>query len=153
MAEENRSRDITVEALLAHPPDTVWKALTTSEMIADWLMPNDFAPVKGKRFTFKTKPIGNWDGIVECEVLEIETNRKLVYSWVGGSDANPGYGSKLDSVVTWTLTPVEAGTRLRMVHSGFRSPDNDLAFGAMSPGWARIMERISRAISDAADAR
>ena len=58
-------------------------------------------------------------------------------------------GAKLDSVVTWTLTPVEAGTRLRLVHSGFRSPENDLAFGAMSPGWSRIIERISRAIEGA----
>jgi uncharacterized protein YndB with AHSA1/START domain len=147
------TRDIAVEALLQHRPETVWKALTTSEMMSDWLMPNDFAPVKGKRFTFKTKPIGNWDGVVECEVLEVETNRKLVYSWVGGSNANPGYGSKLDSVVTWTLTPVEAGTRLRMVHSGFRSPNNDLAFDAMSPGWGRVMDRISQAIANTGTAR
>jgi uncharacterized protein YndB with AHSA1/START domain len=149
MATESPSRDITVEAVLPHPPGTVWKALTTSEMIADWLMPNDFEPVKGRRFTLKTKPIGNWDGVVECEVLEIEANRRLVYSWVGGSDANPDYGGKLDSVVAWTLTPVEAGTRLRLVHSGFRSPENDLAFGSMSPGWSRIIERISRTLEGA----
>ena len=149
MAGENPSREITVEAVLPHSPDTVWKALTTSEVIADWLMPNDFEPTTGKRFTFQTQPVGNWDGVVKCEVLEIEANRRLVYSWVGGSDANPGYGAKLDSVVTWTLTPVEAGTRLRLVHSGFRSPENDLAFGAMSPGWSRIIERISRTLEGA----
>src|SRR5437588_4655052 len=104
MAGENPSGDITIEAVLAHPPETVWKALTTPEMIADWLKPNDFAPEKGKRFTLRTEPMGNWDGVIQCEVLEIEVNRKLVYSWVGGSDDHPGYGSKLDSVVTWTLT-------------------------------------------------
>jgi uncharacterized protein YndB with AHSA1/START domain len=69
-------------------------------------------------------------------------NRKLVYSWKGGSPANSKYGSTLDSVVTWTLTPVEGGTRLRLVHAGFRSPENDFAFDAMSSGWGRIVRRI-----------
>ena len=74
MAGENPSGDITIEAVLAHPPETVWKALTTPEMIADWLKPNDFAPEKGKRFTLRTEPMGNWDGVIQCEVLEIEVS-------------------------------------------------------------------------------
>jgi uncharacterized protein YndB with AHSA1/START domain len=45
----------------------------------------------------------------------------------------------LDTVVTWTLMPVEGGTRLRLVHAGFRSPDNDFAFDIMSPGWGRVL--------------
>jgi uncharacterized protein YndB with AHSA1/START domain len=140
------TRDIVVEDVVPQPPEKVWKALTTAKLIGQWLMPNDFEPVVGKRFTFKTRPIGDWDGVVHCEVLEIVLHRRLVYSWKGGSDSNDSssnYGSKLDSVVTWTLQPEGLGTRLRLVHRGFRSPQNDFAYDAMSPGWGRIMGRLS----------
>jgi uncharacterized protein YndB with AHSA1/START domain len=138
------TRAITVEAVLSHKPEAVWKTLTTGALIARWLMPNDFEAVLGKRFTFKTKPMGGWDGVVHCEVLEIIPNEKLVYSWKGGSDENSKYGSSLNSIVTWTLTPVNGGTRLKLIHSGFRSPENDFAFEAMSPGWNRVMARIDQ---------
>jgi uncharacterized protein YndB with AHSA1/START domain len=144
------TRAITVEAVLPHAPETVWKTLTTGALIAQWLMPNDFEPVLGKRFTFKTKPMGGWDGVVHCEVLEIVPNEKLVYSWKGGSDENAKYGSSLNSAVTWTLTPAAGGTRLKLVHSGFRSPENDFAFEAMSSGWSRVMTSIGRATASAA---
>jgi len=144
--DKSTVRDIVVEDVLPHPPEKVWKALTTAELIGRWLMPNDFEPVVGKRFTFTTRPIGAWDGVVQCEVLEVVPFGRLVYSWKGGTDADDGeakYGSRLDSVVTWTLQPEGKGTRLRMVHAGFRSPQNDFAYGAMSSGWQRIVGGIS----------
>jgi uncharacterized protein YndB with AHSA1/START domain len=104
-------------------------------------MLTDFVPVLGKRFTFQTKPMGGWDGVVHCEVLEIVPNERLVYSWKGGSDDSPKI-AKLNSIVTWTLAPAKGGTLLKLVHSGFRSPGNDFAFEAMSPGWNRVMARI-----------
>jgi uncharacterized protein YndB with AHSA1/START domain len=137
------TRAITVEAVLPHKPEAVWKTLTTGTLIAQWLMPNDFEPVVGKRFTFKTKPMGGWDGMVRCEVLEIVPNERLVYSWKGGADDSLKF-AKLDSVVTWTLTPADGGTLLKLVHSGFRPPENDFAFEAMSPGWSRVMNSIDR---------
>ena len=139
-----------VEGVLPHASEVVWKTLTTAELIGRWLMPNDFAPVVGRRFNFRTKPMGDWDGVVHCEVLEVVPNRKLVYSWKGGADTNPEYGSKLDTVVTWTLTPVAGGTRLRLVHAGFRSPGNDFAFDAMSPGWGRVLQGIGRVAAEPA---
>jgi uncharacterized protein YndB with AHSA1/START domain len=142
------SRDIVVEEVLPHAPDVIWKVLTSGELISRWLMPNDFAPVVGRKFTFQTKPMGNWDGIVHCEVLEIKPREKLVYSWKGGSDHNAAYGSHLDSVVTWSLAAVEGGTRLRLVHSGFRSPENDFAFDAMSGGWAKVTQSIGKVAAD-----
>jgi uncharacterized protein YndB with AHSA1/START domain len=138
------TREIVVEDVLPHSPELVWKTLTTGELIGRWLMPNDFEPVVGRQFTFRTKPMGGWDGVVHCEVLEIILNEKLVYSWKGGSDDNPAYGSRLDSIVTWTLMPVEGGTRLRLVHAGFRSPGNDFAYDVMSGGWAKVMQGIGR---------
>jgi uncharacterized protein YndB with AHSA1/START domain len=140
-------RDIIVEDVLPHPPERVWQALTAAELIGRWLMPSDFEPVVGKRFTFTTRPMGTWDGVVQCEVLEVVPLRRLVYSWAGGSDDNAKYGTRLDSVVTWTLQPEGNGTRLRMVHSGFRSPGNDFAYGAMNSGWQRIVGKISEIVA------
>jgi uncharacterized protein YndB with AHSA1/START domain len=148
--QTRKTRDIVVEDDLPHAPEIVWKTLTNKELLSRWLMPNDFQPVVGKQFTFQTKPMGDWDGVVHCEVLEVVTNRKLVYSWKGRSDRNAKYGSLLDSVVTWTLTPLTDGTRLRMVHAGFRSPENDAAFEAMSSGWARIVATIDRIAAEQA---
>ena len=114
----------------------MWKALTTAELIGRWLMPNDFEPVVGKRFTFKTRPIGDWDGVVQCEVLEIVPHRRLVYRGRAGrmaTMARSNYGSRLDSVVTWTLQPEGRGTRLRLVHSGFRSPAKRLRLRRHEP--------------------
>jgi uncharacterized protein YndB with AHSA1/START domain len=54
----------------------------------------------------------------------------------------------LDSIVTWTLTPVDGGTQLRLVHRGFRSPGNDFAFGAMGSGWAKVMQAIGRVTAE-----
>jgi uncharacterized protein YndB with AHSA1/START domain len=142
------TRSIVVEKTLPHPPEKIWRTLTQAALLEQWLMPNDFAPKVGHRFTFKTKPMGDWDGIVHCEVLVCDPPRLLRYSWVGGSKTNDKYGSQLDSTVTWTLTPAPRGTHLRMEHAGFRSPDNDFAFNAMGSGWGRIMESIER-VTDA----
>ncbi|MHC2333363.1 SRPBCC family protein [Bradyrhizobium sp. USDA 4454] len=135
---------ITVEKVLPYAADRIWRTLTTSDRIAKWLMPNDFVAAVGHRFNFHTKPMGDWDGVVHCEVLDCDPPRLLRYSWKGGADTNPDYGSKLDTVVTWTLTPVEGGTHLRMVHDGFVLPGNRFAFDMMSPGWGRVPDAIAR---------
>jgi uncharacterized protein YndB with AHSA1/START domain len=140
-------RSIVIERRLAHPPEKVWRALTEGPLLAQWLMANDFRPEIGHRFTFKAKPMGDWDGTVQCEVLACEPNRLLRYSWVGGSATNKTYGSRLDSTVSFTLTPVEGGTHLKMEHAGFRSPENDAAYDAMSPGWGRIAQGIERVLA------
>ena len=85
---------ITVEKVLPCPPEPIWQALTTSELIARWLMPNDFTAVVGHRFNFRTRPMGTWDGVVYCEVLACEPPHLLRYSWKGGSDSDPEKGSR-----------------------------------------------------------
>jgi uncharacterized protein YndB with AHSA1/START domain len=139
---------IEVEKLLPFSPERVWRTLTRSDLLAKWLMPNDFEPVVGYRFTFQTKPMGDWDGIVHCEVLQCDPPLLLSYSWAGGSDSNPAYGSRLNSTVTWTLTPVDNGTHVRMVHDGFVFPGNQFAFNAMSSGWGRVLDTIARVTAE-----
>ena len=140
---------ITVEKVLPYAADRIWRTLTTSELLMKWLMPNDFVAAVGHRFNFRTKPIGDWDGVVHCEVLDCDPPRLLRYSWKGGADTNPQFGSKLDSVVTWTLTPVDGGTQVRMVHDGFVFPGNRFAFDMMSPGWSKIVDAIGRVTGEA----
>ncbi len=137
------SHEIVVDEVFPHTPEIVWKTLTTAELIGRWLMiPTGFEPTKGKHFTFQTTPAGAWDGVIHCQVLEVTPNERLIYAWRGGHDANAGYGSRLETVVTWTLTKVDGGTRIRLVHSGFRVPSNDFAFKNMSEGWPKVLRRI-----------
>jgi uncharacterized protein YndB with AHSA1/START domain len=136
-------QDIVVEEVFPHAPETLWKALTTSDLIGRWLMaPTGFEAVKGKRFTFQTKPAGEWDGTIHCQVLEVVPCERLVYEWKGGHESNAGYGSPLDTVVTWTLARVGNGTRLRLVHSGFVTPKNDSALNTMGEGWKKVVPNI-----------
>lgn len=143
LAEKSKTRAIVVEEVLPHKPEAIWKVLTSPELLSRWLMNNNFEPRLGHRFTFQGRPMGDWDGTVQCQVLEIDPPRSLVYSWVGGSANNAIEGSALDSVLTFTLTPVEGGTRVKLVHDGFRSPQNDAGYDAMSQGWGTILQRIS----------
>ncbi|MFB9265721.1 SRPBCC domain-containing protein [Bradyrhizobium erythrophlei] len=142
------TRAITVEKVLPYAADKIWRTLTTSEAIAKWLMPNDFVAATGRKFNFRTTPMGDWDGVVHCEVLDCDPPKLLRYSWKGGADTNPDYGSKLDTTVTWTLTPVEGGTHLRMVHDGFVFPGNQFAFDVMSPGWGKVLDGIARVTAE-----
>ncbi|HTO61363.1 MAG TPA: SRPBCC domain-containing protein, partial [Bradyrhizobium sp.] len=93
----------------------------------------------------------DWDGVVHCRVLDCDPPRLLRYSWKGGSDSNPAYGSRLDSVVTWTLTAVDGCTHVRMVHDGFVFPGNRFAYDAMSPGWGRVLDAIGRVTAEASE--
>jgi len=137
------THDIVVDEVFPHAPETIWKTLTTGELIGRWFMaPTGFEPAKGKQFTYQTTPAGKWDGVIHCQVLEVTPNKRLVYAWRGGHDENIGYGSLLETVVTWTLTKIDSGTRLRLVHSGFRTPKNDFAFKRMSEAWPKVLQKI-----------
>jgi len=101
-----------------------------------------FKPVTGTHFTLQTTPAGAWDGVIHCEVLEVLPNQRLSYAWRGGHDDNPQYGSRLETTVTLTLTKVEDGTKLRLVHSGFVLQKNATAFKNISEGWTKVLGRI-----------
>jgi uncharacterized protein YndB with AHSA1/START domain len=108
------------------PPQNVWRAITDSALMAKWLMPNNFRPELGAEFEFRSKPVGGWDGIARCKVLQIDPPRTLVYSW--GSN-------KLATVVTFTLEPDGDGTWLRFAQTGFAGFDGFMAKMFMGRGW------------------
>jgi uncharacterized protein YndB with AHSA1/START domain len=148
-AGKPQSQDIVVDEVLPHAPETIWKALTDGALMKRWMMePTGFAAVVGNRFTYQTKPAGAWDGTIHCEVLEVIPHQRFSYAWRGGDGANVGYGSLLDTVVTWTLSKVATGTRLRLVHAGFITPTNDTAFQNMSSGWKTVLAKLDQAIKE-----
>jgi uncharacterized protein YndB with AHSA1/START domain len=111
------------------------------------MAPVGFEPIVGNRFTYQTSAAGEWDGTIQCEVVEVVPHKCLAYSWKGGHEANSGYGSLLDTVVMLTLEPADGGTRLRVVHSGFDLPRNETAYRNMGGGWTGVVARI-REITD-----
>jgi uncharacterized protein YndB with AHSA1/START domain len=133
------TRSVVVERDFAHPPEKLWRALTQPHLIQEWLMKNDFAPVIGHHFHLS----GEWGGVLDCEVLEIEPVETLSYSW---NFANPDPAFALQSVVTFTLVPTEAGTRLRMEQVGFR-PDQKQAFGGARIGWQKNFDQLEAALA------
>ena len=143
-ALKSHTQQIVVDDVFPHAPETIWKTLTDGELMGRWLgmTPTGFEPVKGRRFTYQTTAAGAWDGVIQCEVLEVIPNQRLAYSWRGGHEGNTGYGSRLDTVVTFTLSKTENGTRLSLVHSGFVLPQNEIAFTNMGGGWKKVVLRI-----------
>jgi uncharacterized protein YndB with AHSA1/START domain len=143
-ALKSRTQEIVVDEVFPHAPETIWKTLTNGALMARWLgmTPTGFEPVKGNRFTYQTTSAGAWDGVIQCEVLDVIPNERFVYAWKGGHEGNVGYGSKLDTVVTFALSKTANGTRLRLVHSGFVLPENETAFTKMSGGWKKVVQRL-----------
>jgi uncharacterized protein YndB with AHSA1/START domain len=137
MSETMVPNAIVLERRLAQPPARVWQVLTDTELLGRWLMPNDFAPVRGHRFTFHAPCAADWDGLIHCVVLEVAAPRLLRYSWVSG----PG-SRALDSTVTWTLEPAGAGTLLHLEHRGFR-PGDEQVYGIVNNGWARKLDALA----------
>jgi uncharacterized protein YndB with AHSA1/START domain len=125
--------DIDATVVYQHPRERVWAALTSSDALAAWLMPNDFAPTVGHAFTFRTKPAPGFDGIVHCQVLELDAPARMVWSWAGGN---------IDTTVTFTLEATDSGqTRLRMHQVGFHGLGAQLTRRILAGGYPRILGR------------
>ena len=135
------SNSINHTLFFPNPPEAVWEYLTNSELMALWLMRNDFQPILGHEFQFKTNPLPqfNFDGIVYCKVMEIVPNKKLVYSWKGGPSKNE---ISWDTVVEWTLAEKDNGTELQLVHSGFKNVEKLPIFYGFKEGWLKNMHKI-----------
>jgi uncharacterized protein YndB with AHSA1/START domain len=135
------TRTVVVEREMPHPPEKLWRALTQPHLIEEWLMKNDFAPTVGHRFKLR----GEWGGVLDCEVLVVEPNKELAYTW---NHVHDDAAFNLQSTVTFTLTPTAAGTRLRMEQSGFR-PDQRQAFGGARVGWEQMLAKLEQVLAHA----
>ena len=128
----------TVE--VAHPPAKVWAALTTAEGLGAWF---------GNEATIDLRPGGaarmRWteEGFTaEMRVERVEEPRVFGFTW-------PIYGLPADdprrTYVEFTLEPVGAGTRLRVVESGFAQLPEDVyrkAYDGNTEGWAKELGEL-----------
>ena len=126
------TRSVIVEREIPYPPEKIWRALTEPHLIEEWLMKNDFKPVVDHRFNLRA----DW-GAVDCQVLAIEPNKTLSYTWAA-------FG--LESVVTWTLTTTSTGTHLRMEQSGFLAGQEKPYHGAKH-GWQRFFAALEQVLA------
>jgi uncharacterized protein YndB with AHSA1/START domain len=131
------THSVVIEREMPHPPEKIWRALTEGPLIKEWLMDNDFEPVVGHGFKFRSTPVPNWDGIINGAVLIVEPSKKLSYSW-----GTMG----MESVVVWTLAATSGGTLVRMEHSGFRS-DQDAAYKGAQYGWNKFIGGLERVVA------
>jgi uncharacterized protein YndB with AHSA1/START domain len=129
------------EAHYRYPPNDVWRVLTDSKLIERWLMPNDFRAELGAEFQFRSKPVGGWDGIAYCKIIEIERPQKLAYTWKSNI---------LDTVVRFELRPSAAGTHLTLEHSGFKGGFNAMmAKFFMGMGWrGKVNKEIPKLVAE-----
>ncbi len=137
MTKPDTTRTLVIEREMPHPPEKIWRALTQGSLIEEWLMKNDFQPTVGHQFKFRATPVPNWNGVIDCEVLVIEPNSRLSYSWDSMG---------LTSVVAWTLTPTKGGTHLRMEQSGFRS-EEDASYKGASYGWQKFIGSLEQVVA------
>src|SRR5258705_10479258 len=102
MTDAPASGSVIIERTMPHPPEKIWRALTTSDLIGQWLMSNDFEPVVGRRFNFRAEPQGGWNGVTDCEVLAVEPHSRLVYSWSSSGEPAARRGR---ATGTWAPDP------------------------------------------------
>ena len=116
-AARSGGKTLRLERTYPHPPEAVWLALTDPRALAEWAFPNDFKPEAGHAFRFQVDPMGAYSGIMECQVLEIDPPRRMVWSWVN-VPKRAGAARPAPMRITWTLEPVSGGTRLVLFQEG-----------------------------------
>lgn len=129
-ADAPEIRAVVIERTMPFPANRIWRALTQPELMAEWLLKSDFAPEVGRAFRFTQE----W-GSIDCRVTEVKPETSLAYTWAA-------FG--LESTVTWTLTPVAAGTLLRMEQVGFRRDQEEAYRGARAAwtGYFKALEGV-----------
>jgi uncharacterized protein YndB with AHSA1/START domain len=128
-----QSQALAFEFELPHKPEKIWRALTEPQLLEKWLLPAIGLKLEpGAEFMYKTQPYPGWDGTVNCQFIEIDPNRKLQYKW-----SVPF----LETVVTFSLAPIDSGTRLTIVQTGFNE-NQKREFGGARYGWRMMGEKL-----------
>lgn len=140
LEEQKMKSDVSLDFQFTSSIEEVWKALTDSDTLAKWIWENDFKPVVGHKFQFRTEPNEWWNGIVDGEVLEVEEPYKLSYTWVSAGES---------TTVTWTLKKGADGTiHLHLDQTGF-SAETKATKGAIEGAkysWMKFGEQLEKVL-------
>lgn len=137
------TRSVVVEREIPHPPEKVWRALTQPHLIAEWLAKMDFKPIMGHRFNVQIEPQPGRSFVFDCEVIAVEPHKVLSYEWNSTGD---GADNGLRSAVTFRLTPIPGGTRLRLEQSGFE-PDQPHYYHGARMGWPQFLTNLEQVLA------
>lgn len=141
-------RDLHYERHYQHPPHRVWYALTNPDALAQWFAESDFKPEVGHQFELRTGDTGpGYDGILHCEVIDVDEPNRLVYSFRGGAMNHV-------TTVTWTLeADAEGGTRLILDHTGFTGVKDVIISSILGIGWMRFLGRLPGVLDELSTAK
>jgi len=129
---------------VAVPPERVFRALTSTEIVDWWVRPGVFDT---REWTGDVRVGGRWRSsgigggkpyVLEGEFLEVDPPRKLVHSW--HTVAAPG----APTTVTYLLEPLDKGTRITLRHSGFASRE---VCGNTCIGWETSFGRLAESLA------
>lgn len=131
---------VALEVQIAVPPERVWRVLTTPEG------QSQFVP-GAERVEFEARLGGafEWSGIVEAggrytmrgSVMEFDPPHLLVLAWEWQNSGLP------ETVVRFTLDPIESGTRVSLLHSGFPS-QFERARTLNQLQWSNVLEALKQ---------
>lgn len=122
--------DLSLDFQFNSPIHKVWDALTNSDILAQWVMENNFKPIVGYKCQFRNKDI---DLVVDSEVLVVDEPYKLSYTWIGGP---------INTIVTWTLKQEDEITYLHLEQTGFEKVGT--AYNGAKYGWAYKLEELKK---------
>lgn len=118
---------------IAHPPATVWAALTTAEGLGTWF---------GNQAMIDLRPGGaaqmTWSHGFTANMRVERVEEPTVFGFTWGIYGLPD-GDPRRTYVEFTLEPSDSGTRLTVVETGFAQLPEDAyskAFDANTQGWA-----------------
>lgn len=129
--------EISLDFQFVSPIEKVWRSLTDSNMLAKWVMENNFKPIVGYKFQFRTEPNKYWDGVVDSEVLIVDEPDKLSYTWTTAGES---------TTVTWTLKQEGDTTHLHLDHTGFQS--ESLSYNGAKLGWVRMSGALEKLLAE-----
>ncbi|MEO1031699.1 MAG: SRPBCC domain-containing protein [Bacteroidota bacterium] len=141
------TKTITKEKVFHHAIDQVWKAITKAEEISAWFIQADFKAEKGYQYIFTSAPNEKGCTTISGTVKEADPYR-LVYTWIVAD-------TKVETTVSWTLEPIESGTKLYLEHSGIENYAGETAiemFNSFNGGWDNCINLLTAYLKEEVNA-
>jgi len=130
-----KSEPFVIERTYDAPVRKVWEAISDKDQMKQWYFDiPEFKPEVGAEFQFTGGDPKGEQFLHLCKVTEVETDRKLTYSWrYDGYEGN--------SFVTFELFPEGDKTRVKLTHAGLETfpPISSFAKENFVMGWTQII--------------
>lgn len=136
---------IVKELELRHSINRVWNAISNGDEISNWFLSADFKAEKGYKYTFNSSKEDCVPIIGEVKEASPYT---LAYTWIV-------QGTSVETLVKWTLTPIETGTHILLEHSGIENYSDATAiqmFESFDGGWENCLNGLENYLKETVNA-